>query len=101
MFEPARFLDLVRNFVVFTDERGGLVKRVAKYHQFHAVNKAVAATLEAVSRGDGRAGVVWHTQGSGKSLEMLFYVGKWPKRPRNYASACSTPRRRFPASPTR
>ncbi len=76
VFEPARFLDLVRSFVSFSDERAGLVKRVAKYHQFHAVNKAVAATLEAMGRGDGRAGVVWHTQGSGKSLEMLFCVTK-------------------------
>lgn len=81
VFAKQRFLDLVRNFVAFTDERSGVVKRVAKYHQFHAVNKAVAATLEAVSRGDGRAGVVWHTQGSGKSLEMLFYVGKILREP--------------------
>ncbi len=81
VFTPAVFLDLVRNFVVFTDERIGLVKRVAKYHQFHAVNKAVAETVAAVSRGDGRAGVVWHTQGSGKSLEMLFYVGKVLRHP--------------------
>ncbi len=76
VFAPSVFLDLVHNFVVFTDERAGLVKRVAKYHQFHAVNKAVAETVAAVQRGDGRAGVVWHTQGSGKSLEMLLYVGK-------------------------
>ena len=81
VFAPATFLDLVRNFVAFTDERAGLVKRVAKYHQFHAVNRAVAATVDAVSRGDGRAGVVWHTQGSGKSLEMLFYVGKLLRHP--------------------
>jgi type I restriction enzyme R subunit len=76
VFERGRFLDLVRNFVAFSDERDGLVKRLAKYHQFHAVNKAVSATVAALERGDGRAGVVWHTQGSGKSLEMLFYVGK-------------------------
>lgn len=76
VFEPTRFLDLVRGFVSFSDERAGLVKRLAKYHQFHAVNKAVAATVEAMGRGDGRAGVVWHTQGSGKSLEMLFCVTK-------------------------
>jgi type I restriction enzyme R subunit len=81
VFAPAVFLDLVRNFVVFTDERIGLVKRVAKYHQFHAVNKAVTETVAAVQRGDGRAGVVWHTQGSGKSLEMLFYVGKILRHP--------------------
>ena len=75
------FLDLVRNFVVFTDERTGLVKRVAKYHQFHAVNKAVPRPSRRSQRGDGRAGVVWHTQGSGKSLEMLFYVGKILRHP--------------------
>jgi len=82
VFEPRRFLDLVRNFVTFSDERDGLVKRVAKYHQFHAVNKAVDSTLAAVDRGDGRAGVVWHTQGSGKSLEMLFTGGKLMRHPK-------------------
>ncbi|MHB1526639.1 MAG: type I restriction endonuclease subunit R [Candidatus Dormibacteria bacterium] len=81
VFEPGRFLDLVRNFVSFSDERTGMVKRLAKYHQFHAVNKAVASTVAAMERGDGRAGVVWHTQGSGKSLEMLFYVGKVMRHP--------------------
>jgi len=81
VFEPARFLDLVANFVAFSDERSGLVKRLAKYHQFHAVNKAVASTVAALQRGDGRAGVVWHTQGSGKSLEMLFYVAKIMRHP--------------------
>jgi type I restriction enzyme R subunit len=80
-FPPATFLDLVANFVAFTDERAGLVKRVAKYHQFYAVNRAVGTTVDAVARGDGRAGVVWHTQGSGKSLEMLFYVGKMMRQP--------------------
>ena len=81
VFDPARFLDLVRNFISFSDERSGVVKRLAKYHQFHAVNKAVDTTLAAMERGDGRAGVVWHTQGSGKSLEMLFYVGKVMRHP--------------------
>jgi type I restriction enzyme R subunit len=81
VFEASRFLDLVRSFVSFSDERSGSVKRLAKYHQFHAVNKAVASTVAAMERGDGRAGVVWHTQGSGKSLEMLFYVGKIMRHP--------------------
>jgi type I restriction enzyme, R subunit len=81
VFPPATFLDLVRNYVAFSDERSGLVKRVAKYHQFYAVNRAVAGTVAAMGRGDGRAGVVWHTQGSGKSLEMLFYVGKIMREP--------------------
>lgn len=80
MFAPARLLDLVRNFVVFSGDAGQLVKKVAKYHQYWAVNKAVICTVEAVE-GDGRAGVVWHTQGSGKSLEMLCYTGKIMRDP--------------------
>lgn len=75
--EPTRLLDLVRNFVVFSDEPAGLVKRVAKYHQFWAVNAAVTSTIEAAGpTGDRRGGVVWHTQGSGKSIEMLLYAAK-------------------------
>ncbi len=81
VFEHGLFLDLVRNFISFSDERGGVVKRLAKYHQFHAVKKAIDATVSALDRGDGRAGVVWHTQGSGKSLEMVFYVGKIMRYP--------------------
>jgi len=81
VFDKGRFLDLVRNFVTFSDERDGLVKRLAKYHQFHAVNKAVDSTLAALERGDGRAGVVWHTQGSGKSLEMLLCATKLMAHP--------------------
>ena len=81
VFAPSRFLDLVRNFIAFSDEKAGLVKRLAKYHQFHAVNKAVVSTLSAMHRGDGRAGVVWHTQGSGKSLEMLFCATKLMSNP--------------------
>jgi type I restriction enzyme R subunit len=77
VFDPARFLDIVRNFVVFSDESKGLVKRVAKYHQFWAVNAAVESTIEAAGPdGDRRGGVVWHTQGSGKSIEMLLYAAK-------------------------
>ena len=75
MFDQQRFLTLLRDYTVFSDEPAGLVKRQAKYHQFWAVEKAVASTLDAVD-GDGRAGVVWHTQGSGKSFEMLCYVAK-------------------------
>jgi type I restriction enzyme R subunit len=81
VFETSRFLDLVRWFVTYSDDRSGLVKRVARYHQFHAVNRAVESTIAAIGRGDGRAGVVWHTQGSGKSLEMLFYVTKLMSHP--------------------
>jgi type I restriction enzyme, R subunit len=81
VFAPAIFLDLVRNHTSFSDGRAGLVKKVAKYHQYWAVNKAVDATVAAVQREDGRAGVVWHTQGSGKSLEMEFYTGKIQREP--------------------
>ena len=87
VFEPKRFLDLLKNFIVFSDETvtdkatgqptRALVKRVAKYHQYWAVNAAVESTVQA-SRPDGdrRGGVVWHTQGSGKSFEMVFYAAK-------------------------
>ena len=80
MFAPERLLDLVRNFVVYTGDGAAMVKKTAKYHQYWAVNKAVISTVEAVE-GDGRAGVVWHTQGSGKSLEMEWYAGKIMRHP--------------------
>lgn len=80
MFAPERLLDLVRNFTVYTGDGANMVKKSAKYHQYWAVNKAVFNTVEAVE-GDGRAGVVWHTQGSGKSLEMEWYAGKIVRHP--------------------
>lgn len=72
-----RFLDLLHNYIVFqseSDPAGGTrtVKKIAKAHQYFAVSKAVGSTLDAV-RGNQQIGVVWHTQGSGKSLEMVFY----------------------------
>ena len=105
VFEQRRFLDLLRYFIVFEESaaasRGGgkLIKKMAGYHQFHAVNAAVEETLraaqsEATARvteppgryetgtrsggdpGDRRVGVIWHTQGSGKSLTMAFYAGR-------------------------
>jgi type I restriction enzyme R subunit len=78
IFEKRRFLDLIRHYIVFEDEPGGVpVKKMAGYHQFHAVNKAVEATVQATGpKGDKRCGVVWHTQGSGKSLTMAFYAGR-------------------------
>ena len=78
LFDKRRLLDMVEHFVVFeADDKGGHIKKMAAYHQFHAVNKAVAETLTASAPGgDRRAGVVWHTQGSGKSLSMAFYAGK-------------------------
>ncbi|MCA4132621.1 type I restriction endonuclease subunit R [Arthrobacter sp. M4] len=83
VFGQGRFLDLLRNFIVFSDESQGLVKRVAKYHQYWAVNAAVESTIEAAGPdGDRRGGVVWHTQGSGKSIEMLLYAAKSMRDPR-------------------
>jgi type I restriction enzyme R subunit len=99
VFEHFRFLQLLLHFIVFEDEGGGKVtKKLAGYHQFHAVNTAVEETLRASldvitregaephgslydvnpsgARGDRRVGVVWHTQGSGKSLTMAFYAGR-------------------------
>jgi type I restriction enzyme R subunit len=100
-----RFLDLVRDFVVFEDEGdGALIKKMAGYHQFHAVQAAVTETLRASELreadrvdsatdayetgqrpggkpGDRRVGVVWHTQGSGKSLTMAFYAGRIIREP--------------------
>jgi len=77
VFDQRRFLDLLQSFVLFSDEANGLVKRVAKYHQYWAVNAAVESTVEAAGPGgDRRGGVVWHTQGSGKSIEMLLYAAK-------------------------
>jgi type I restriction enzyme R subunit len=82
IFEKCRFLDLIRHFIVFESTKTGLAKKIAGYHQFYAVNKAVECTLDAASaKGDRRVGVVWHTQGSGKSLTMVFYAGKIIQHP--------------------
>ncbi|GAB4343324.1 MAG: type I restriction endonuclease subunit R [Candidatus Abyssubacteria bacterium] len=106
VFEKRRFLDLIRYFIVFEDVGGGvLIKKMAGYHQYHAVNVAVEETIRACvspakallakesegtyfarSRpdarpGDKRVGVVWHTQGSGKSLTMAFYAGRIIQHP--------------------
>lgn len=83
VFNQSRLLDIVRNYTVFSDESDGLVKRVAKYHQYWAVSTAVESTVEAAGPdGDRRGGVVWHTQGSGKSIEMLLYAAKVMRDPR-------------------
>ncbi len=87
MLQPSTLLDLVRNFIVFEktkkeDAKTGLTqiiteKKLAAYHQYYAVNKAVQSSIIASGvNGDKRGGVVWHTQGSGKSLSMVFYSGK-------------------------
>jgi len=75
--DKQRLLKLIRFFTVFEDDGRTVVKKLAGYHQFHAVNRALATTIAAASPGgDRRAGVVWHTQGSGKSLTMAFYAGR-------------------------
>lgn len=102
VFEKSRFLSLLKDFTVFGDNGTGLVKLIAGYHQFHAVRHAVASTVRACGPfqtltenpadhglptvetqevGDRRAGVIWHTQGSGKSLLMAFYAGLLVREP--------------------
>ncbi len=78
VFNKQRFLDLIRYYIVFEDVgAGNLVKKMAGYHQFHAVRQAIRSTVRAAGiRGDKRIGVVWHTQGSGKSLTMAFFTGR-------------------------
>lgn len=82
IFEKRRFLDYVMNFITFEDDGKTIAKKAAAYHQYWAVNKAVGCTVEASQPGGNRRiGVVWHTQGSGKSLSMAFYGGKIIKHP--------------------
>ena len=75
VFEKERCLDIIRNFITFEKRRRQTTKILAAYHQYHTTNKAIKKTIEAINR-DKRVGVVWHTQGSGKSLTMVFYAGK-------------------------
>lgn len=87
MLNRYTLLDLIRNFIVFEkskkeDSKTGIItietiKKLAAYHQYYAVNKALESTIRAAAEnGDRRGGVVWHTQGSGKSLSMVFFAGK-------------------------
>lgn len=81
-FEKRRLLAFLKDFIVFGETGSDLAKIMAGYHQFHAVRHAVTQTVEATSpEGDRRIGVVWHTQGSGKSLLMAFYAGQVIKHP--------------------
>jgi type I restriction enzyme R subunit len=81
LFEKEYLLDYLRHFILFEDD-GGLSKKIAAYHQFHAVRAVVARVLEAsVPGGSGKGGVVWHTQGAGKSLEMTCLAGKLMTHP--------------------
>ncbi|WP_295405707.1 type I restriction endonuclease [uncultured Thiocystis sp.] len=82
VFERSRFLALLRDFTVFGNNGDGLFKILAGYHQFHAVRHALICTLTAtLPDGDRRVGVIWHTQGSGKSLLMAFYAGQLVRCP--------------------
>lgn len=75
MFNKQRFLDILHNFICFSHEANSNAKILAAYHQYFAVKKAVESTAKAsADGGDGRGGVFWHTQGSGKSLSMVFYA---------------------------
>ena len=82
IFDRRRLLDLLHDFTVFGETGSGLAKIIAGYHQFHAVRHAVDKTVEASApQGDRKVGVIWHTQGSGKSLLMAFYAGQLVKHP--------------------
>ena len=82
-FEKRRFLRYLKHFIVFEETEGGTIaKKIAGYHQYHAVQTAVETTLKASHiEGDKQCGVVWHTQGSGKSLTMAFYAGSIIQHP--------------------
>jgi type I restriction enzyme, R subunit len=75
IFDRERFLDIIRNFVIFWKDKKDTTKILAGYHQFFATNKSIKKTLRAV-KGNKKIGVIWHTQGSGKSLTLSFYAGK-------------------------
>jgi type I restriction enzyme R subunit len=85
VFTPAGLLDLIRNFVLFETDGARTWKVMAKYHQVDAVNRAVGATHEAMADRSRRAGVVWHTQGAGKSYSMVFFATKL-RRDRRFAN---------------
>jgi type I restriction enzyme R subunit len=91
--EPSRLLDLVENFALFSEHKTGYVKILAQNHQFLGVNNAIASMLQARSAGHGRAGVFWQTQGSGKSLSMVFFAQKVLRRvPGNWTFVIVTDR---------
>ncbi|ARU61685.1 DEAD/DEAH box helicase [Tumebacillus avium] len=77
MFEKSRLLDIIKHFLMYQTDGEQLFKILAGYHQYHATNKAVLNTIDATTLdGDRKIGVIWHTQGSGKSFSMVFYAGK-------------------------
>lgn len=82
IFEKSRFLDIVQNFILFETHKDNVIKKMAMYHQYHGVNRAIRETLRATAEdGDHKIGVIWHTQGSGKSLSMVFFTAKIIKYP--------------------
>ncbi|TQL47162.1 type I restriction enzyme R subunit [Homoserinimonas aerilata] len=81
LYNQERFLQLLRDYTAFDENSDGLTKRIAKPHQYFAVAKAVGSTVQAVES-DGKAGVVWHTQGSGKSMEMELYANLVSRHPK-------------------
>ena len=80
VFNAERFLQIIREYTAFDSDNGRLGKRIAKPHQYFAVSNAVASTIAAV-KSNGKAGVVWHTQGSGKSMEMELYTARVMRHP--------------------
>jgi type I restriction enzyme R subunit len=80
-FDKEHLLDYIQNFILFEDDGKSIIKKIAGYHQFHAVREAVRSVIEASTGGTKRGGVVWHTQGSGKSISMACFAGKLTKQP--------------------
>lgn len=81
VFKKDRLIDIISNFILFQNKEEGRIKILAGYHQYFAVEKSIKSTLKAIEEHSGKAGVVWHTQGSGKSFAMVFYTGKMLKIP--------------------
>lgn len=81
VFRKDRLIDIISNFILFQNKEEGRIKILAGYHQYFAVEKSIKSTLKAIEEHSGKAGVVWHTQGSGKSFAMVFYTGKMLKIP--------------------
>ncbi|MFW2565096.1 type I restriction endonuclease subunit R [Aliarcobacter butzleri] len=79
-FHKEYFLDYIQNFVLFEDDGKKIIKKIAGYHQFHAVREAVDSVIVASNGGNKKGGVVWHTQGSGKSISMACFAGKLTKQ---------------------
>lgn len=75
MFNKNILLDIIKNFITYQSSKTKTIKLLAGYHQYHAANKAIKTTIKAVNK-TKKAGIIWHTQGSGKSLTLAFYAGK-------------------------